>query len=74
MTSDLCVLCLSAGESKHKLASLTKGAAVAERHGGRMRELCTCPITHELMVDPVTASDGHVYEKAAIMRSVQCTI
>lgn len=27
-----------------------------------------CPITQELMVDPVIASDGHTYEKTAIKR------
>ena len=25
-----------------------------------------CPITHELPLDPVTATDGHVYERSAI--------
>ena len=27
-----------------------------------------CPITQELMSDPVMASDGHTYERAAIER------
>ena len=27
-----------------------------------------CPITHELMNDPVICSDGHTYERAAIER------
>jgi hypothetical protein len=26
-----------------------------------------CPITHEMMVDPVVASDGHSYEREALM-------
>ena len=26
----------------------------------------TCPITYEVMQDPVVASDGHTYERAAI--------
>ena len=26
----------------------------------------TCPITYEVMADPVVASDGHSYERAAI--------
>jgi len=25
-----------------------------------------CPITHEVMVDPVVAQDGHTYERQAI--------
>ena len=32
-----------------------------------------CPITLEKMVDPVTASDGHNYERAAIERVLQLT-
>lgn len=36
----------------------------------RLRELCTCPITKEVMTDPVLASDGHVYERSAIQRLV----
>ena len=27
-----------------------------------------CPITHELMQDPVLTADGHAYERAAILR------
>ena len=29
---------------------------------------CFCPITHEIMEDPVIAQDGHTYERAAIQR------
>ena len=36
-----------------------------------MRESCLCPITQEIMNDPVLASDGHVYERAAISRCIQ---
>ena len=28
--------------------------------------VCICPITHELMVDPVLAEDEHTYERSAI--------
>ena len=28
----------------------------------------TCPITQELLIDPVLAEDGHTYERAAITR------
>ena len=27
---------------------------------------CICPITHEVMEDPVVCADGHSYERAAI--------
>lgn len=33
-----------------------------------MREQLTCPITCELMVDPVTAADGQTYERHAIVQ------
>ena len=26
-----------------------------------------CPITHDIMCDPVICEDGHIYERAAIM-------
>ena len=29
-----------------------------------------CPITHDVMEDPVVAADGHTYERAAIERWV----
>ena len=31
-----------------------------------LAEEFVCPITHELPLDPVTAEDGHVYERSAI--------
>ena len=30
-----------------------------------------CPITHELFKDPVTASDGHSYEREAISKWIE---
>lgn len=33
-------------------------------------EMC-CPLTREIMVDPVIASDGHTYERKAILRWLQ---
>jgi hypothetical protein len=35
-------------EAKSQLATLNKTADTAVRHNTRMRELCTCPITHEV--------------------------
>ena len=37
-----------------------------ERDGLAPHAFC-CPITQEEMVDPVVASDGHCYERAAIV-------
>jgi hypothetical protein len=36
--------------------------------GYRLRDEFCCPITRELMCDPVIASDGHTYDRAAIER------
>ena len=33
-----------------------------------MFEILKCPISHDIPVDPVTASDGHVYEREEILR------
>ena len=35
--------------------------------GGGSKESLLCPITQELMADPVIASDGHAYEREAIL-------
>ena len=46
-----------------------KARAVVRDIGGNglLNELL-CPITHEVMVDPVMTADGHTYERAAIER------
>merc|ERR1712107_722260 len=33
-----------------------------------LKSHCVCPITHQLMNDPVMAADGHTYERGAIER------
>jgi hypothetical protein len=38
---------------------------------GGMLNCFMCPITHELMSDPVIAGDGHTYERAAIVNWLQ---
>lgn len=35
-----------------------------------IEQAITCPITQEIMVDPVTGIDGHTYERAAIVRAL----
>ena len=30
----------------------------------------TCPITQDIMTDPVTGKDGHTYERSAILRAL----
>ena len=34
--------------------------------GMRIRDEFICPITYELLMDPMVAQDGHTYEKASI--------
>ena len=34
-------------------------------------ETITCPITHCIMKDPVQGSDGHTYERSAIISALQ---
>ena len=53
-----------------RASSSTIAAREAEREAEReaMREQLTCPITYELMTDPVTAADGQTYERHAILQ------
>lgn len=47
--------------------SVTASASKPNRMKGmKIRDEFICPITYELMRDPVVASDGHTYERAAI--------
>ena len=39
--------------------------------GMKLRDEFLCPITHELLHDPVVARDGHTYERSAIERWLQ---
>ncbi|CAD7697089.1 unnamed protein product [Ostreobium quekettii] len=43
-------------------------SATAEAYLQQIVDLFTCPITHEIMVDPVMAADGYTYERKAIMQ------
>lgn len=38
--------------------------------GDALRKTICCPVTHDVMQDPVVAADGHTYERAAIERSL----
>ena len=39
--------------------------------GMRVRDEFLCPITFEIMQDPVVAADGHSYERSAITKWMQ---
>ncbi|ACE05813.1 hypothetical protein Aasi_0393 [Candidatus Amoebophilus asiaticus 5a2] len=43
-----------------------RGLLGGMREGKNIPDECLCPITHEIMEDPVIAQDGHTYERAAI--------
>ena len=38
----------------------------------KVKEEFSCPITRELLFDPVTAEDGHLYERSAIESWISC--
>ena len=40
--------------------------------GMRIRDEFICPITYELMREPMVASDGHTYERNAIEKWLKC--
>jgi len=42
--------------------------------GHKLRDEFVCPITRELMADPVIAADGHTYDRTAIERWLQTHI
>lgn len=43
-------------------------AAVYIKEDQRLRDEFSCPITCELLFDPVLAADGHTYDRSAIER------
>lgn len=49
-----------------KDAVMSSATKANRMKGMKIRDEFICPITYELMRDPVVASDGHTYEKAAI--------
>jgi hypothetical protein len=48
--------------------SLTPTSAPAVHKKPHAPKRFLCPITREVMTDPVTAADGHTYDRAAILR------
>ena len=54
-------------ESKDSPDSRNDSSITANRMKGmKIRDEFICPITYELMREPIVASDGHTYEKSAI--------
>lgn len=54
---------LLTGDAADEKGSIRKASRMK---GMKIRDEFICPITYELMREPVVASDGHTYEKAAI--------
>jgi len=46
----------------------SKWAGATVRGGSLQVEAFVCPITQDLMADPVVTADGHTYEREAILR------
>ena len=59
-------MALASGDGRSKTLQLLQ-MRVQEMLSGPKDHLL-CPITHELLKDPVTAADGYTYERAAIQR------
>ena len=60
----LAAIALKKKQAEEKAAAdlAAKEAAAAEEPPDHF----ICPITHNLMIDPVSAADGHMYERRAI--------
>ena len=55
----------AAAAATQQLTELTEGMALHSPEGGMVPGFL-CPITQEVMDDPVITSDGHTYERVAI--------
>ncbi|RZI45519.1 U-box domain-containing protein [Candidatus Finniella inopinata] len=60
--------CMAAASSS--AAAEMPASAVSDDAGRPRRPACLCPITSKVMRDPVVASDGHTYERAAIVKLI----
>merc|ERR1712137_809450 len=54
-------------EEEEELSLVAKYRLTASQDGASLPEEFVCPITGELMEDPVVASDGQSYERSAIV-------
>ena len=62
---------LERGEDLLNLLNPKEGVARNKTQHKDMLAHLFCPITHELMVDPVITDDGHTYERSAIQEYFQ---
>ena len=46
----------------------TVSIGITVNTGADLQPFLQCPISHEIMVDPVVAADGHTYEREALAR------
>ena len=61
---------------RHKTRAVGQAGGSQSTHLPAIPPEFFCPITHELMLDPVTTSDGHSYDRAAIqarLRPAPCS-
>lgn len=55
-------------QARSKLTKKIKAIIADDIVYGQLEDTMTCPITHELIIVPVTTADGYTYERAAITR------
>ena len=69
--------CVEIGESRQHYSSLSSSRPAAKMHGAsalkgmKIRQEFLCPITHDLIRDPVVLADGFTYERSAIERWIK---
>lgn len=60
--------CRMVEQADENAARAQQQARTLEGLVAALKDHCVCPITHQLMNDPVMAADGHSYERDAIER------
>eukprot|EP00586_Coscinodiscus_wailesii_P005419 CAMPEP_0172486438 /NCGR_PEP_ID=MMETSP1066-20121228/15030_1 /TAXON_ID=671091 /ORGANISM="Coscinodiscus wailesii, Strain CCMP2513" /LENGTH=594 /DNA_ID=CAMNT_0013252407 /DNA_START=85 /DNA_END=1866 /DNA_ORIENTATION=- len=58
--------CSTQHDKEHSTMQSNPHIAMIVPHGYKLRDEFVCPITRELIIDPVIAADGHTYDRAAI--------
>lgn len=71
-TKTKCVLLDALQKKEPRNADRVRGRREGGLDLGQFRDLVTCPITHEVMTDPVTLETGITYERSAISQWLSC--
>ena len=57
-----------------ELERLFRSAQSESQQGRRIPESFVCPLSHEVMVDPVMCFDGYSYERSMITAHLRCSL